>query len=84
MFLMDYEISKRCDQSVIYCTTCRQESRAHEIIETPGPLTTQLSFWGPGLPTVKRYCTGCGAEDGPWLGIFIGNESDAHNRPAQR
>jgi hypothetical protein len=81
MFLMDYEISKRCDQNVFYCNTCRHESRAHEIIEIPGPPTGRQSAWGAGLPTVKRYCTGCGAEDGPWLGIFFQQECDADCRP---
>jgi hypothetical protein len=76
MFLMDFELSKRNDRCVYYCNDCRHNRREHAIIDKAGPITTHHSFWGPGLPTVKRQCTECGMEDGPWIGTVNRDQDD--------
>lgn len=49
------------------CVSCSKAGIKHKVINVPGPKTKKKSICGPGLPTTKRHCTGCGAEDGPWI-----------------
>lgn len=50
-----------------YCTDCRAAGRDHRIVEKSVGVTDQRSCWGPGIPTYKQQCTGCGAESGPMV-----------------
>lgn len=50
-----------------YCEDCKEAGKEHEIIDVPDSPTTSHSHWGAGVPSHKRRCTGCGAEDGPWV-----------------
>ena len=44
-----------------YCKPCKDSGIEHEVIKVPGPHTDS------GIPTTLRRCTGCLAEDGPWV-----------------
>jgi hypothetical protein len=54
-----------------YCVACKKAGREHEVIEVSGPQTDLSSQWGSGVPTTMRRCSGCGAEDGPWVSSKI-------------
>jgi hypothetical protein len=53
------------------CEDCRAKGIPHQVVEVPGRLTTDRSYWGSGLPTTMRECTGCGAQDGPWVSTSL-------------
>jgi hypothetical protein len=56
------------DEVNVYdCTVCQKAGRSHQIVEVPAGVTTNHSHWGPGVPRYRRQCSGCGAEDGPWV-----------------
>ena len=50
-----------------WCVECQKMGITHEVIDIPGPATDAACHWGAGLPTTLRHCTGCEAEDGPWV-----------------
>ncbi len=50
-----------------YCKRCKDAGIEHKVIDIPGPITDDECDFGPGLPTTMRHCTGCSAEDGPWV-----------------
>ncbi len=54
-----------------WCQECKDKKIPHKVVNIPGPGTTSRSCWGSGLPTTKRKCTSCGAEDGPWVSAQI-------------
>lgn len=50
------------------CTDCVAAEREHKIISIPGPPVQETQRHAvKGETTTKRKCTGCGAEDGPWV-----------------
>ena len=51
----------------VRCRACTNAGIIHEIVEVEAGLTTRSSCWGAGLPSMKRRCTGCHREDGPWI-----------------
>jgi hypothetical protein len=53
------------------CSLCKRRSITHEVVTIPGGHTNGNSWCGPGIPTTKRRCTGCGYEDGPWVSSDI-------------
>lgn len=66
-FVMDANEIKQGRWNVYYCVPCRGAIRAHAIEDRPAGHTTRSSTWGAGVATTVRHCTGCGAEDGPWV-----------------
>ena len=50
-----------------WCKECHNQGINHEVVNIIGPQTSSSCQWGAGLPTTMRHCTGCGAEDGPWI-----------------
>ncbi|MEO5646095.1 MAG: hypothetical protein ABIO57_03455 [Candidatus Paceibacterota bacterium] len=63
--------SKRCsvptNDTMYDCNDCLQNKVEHKIITIPGPPSEggQTSYRGEA--TTLRECTGCGAQDGPWV-----------------
>jgi hypothetical protein len=51
------------------CADCIKSNTPYNIIRIPGPLSTGNVACAKGVPTTKRRCTGCGAEDGPWVPV---------------
>lgn len=56
------------NDSMYDCVDCLRENIPHQIITVPGPdveHNTQTALRGDA--TTLRQCTGCGAQDGPWV-----------------
>ena len=70
-FVMDPEEIKQGRYNVYFCSQCRAEGKEHRIEERPDGVTSDRSFWGAGIPSFKRVCTGCGSEDGPWVSAAL-------------
>ncbi len=66
-FSMDWEEAQQGRWNVYRCTDCRSDGRPHQIINVARGRTDACSTWGAGVPAHVRKCTGCGAEDGPWV-----------------
>jgi hypothetical protein len=54
-----------------YCIDCKNAGREHAVEDRREGFTSRHSFWGEGIPTTIRVCTGCGAQDGPWVSADI-------------
>ena len=50
-----------------YCQDCRDAGRNHTVDDKSAGHTNQSSHWGSGVPRTIRVCSGCGAQDGPWV-----------------
>lgn len=53
--------------NVYDCRDCLSAKRKHKVIQVPRGETNRYSTWGAGVPCHVMVCTGCGAENGPWV-----------------